>query len=81
MLERKNGDCKYCGGFGFTEEHDPNDPHEDGQCCSCPIQVPCGHCYTTGYEPFKRVIFIEMLKKEQKTNNENLFWIDDYLPF
>ena len=42
--------CNLCNGDGYTAEHNPNDPHEDG-CCSgsCPIQVECEKCQGTGY--------------------------------
>jgi hypothetical protein len=55
----KKGDCIFCDGNGFIEDHDPNDPHEDGQCNSCPVQYQCERCYGTGWEPFKRELFIE----------------------
>ena len=43
--------CAHCCGMGWTGEHDPSDPHVDGECgYTCPIQVPCDHCIGTGYE-------------------------------
>jgi exosome complex RNA-binding protein Rrp4 len=40
--------CPYCKGFGYTSEHDPSDPHEDGCSGGCPIQVQCEKCEATG---------------------------------
>jgi hypothetical protein len=37
-------DCPECGGRGYTAEHDPCDPHINGECINCPIQVQCVHC-------------------------------------
>ena len=39
--------CNHCNGDGWTSEHDPLDPHENG-CTNCPIQVQCEHCEATG---------------------------------
>ena len=39
--------CPQCDGLGYTAEHDPMDPHENG-CSNCPIQVQCEHCEGTG---------------------------------
>ena len=44
----KKEKCIVCGGDGFTSEHDPNDPHINGQCSFCPIQVQCEACEGTG---------------------------------
>lgn len=43
--------CPSCGGDGFTAEHDPTDPHINGFCNNCPIQVQCEHCEATGKLP------------------------------
>lgn len=40
--------CPHCEGKGWTDEHDPNDPHIDGQCNSCPVQMPCHICDMRG---------------------------------
>lgn len=40
--------CLRCNGSGYTDAHDPNDPHEFGCCTSCPIQVPCEYCHGRG---------------------------------
>ena len=45
----KKEKCIVCGGDGFTSEHDPNDPHINGQCSFCPIQVQCEVCEGTGF--------------------------------
>ena len=42
--------CKHCQGDGWTSEHDPDDPHINGECAFCPIQVQCHHCRATGKE-------------------------------
>jgi hypothetical protein len=84
MSEKKKGDCEACGGEGFWLEHDHWDTHIDGQCTTCPIQIPCGACYGTGYEPFVRELFIEKeIKKFTYTwGDEDLgFDIEDDLPF
>jgi hypothetical protein len=41
--------CRHCDGYGFTAEHDRNDPHEFGCSGSCPIQVLCDQCHGDGY--------------------------------
>jgi len=41
-------DCPDCDGDGYTAEHDPCDPHVDGICTNCPIQVQCEPCEGTG---------------------------------
>jgi len=44
------GDCPDCNGFGYTAEHNPADPHPDGECSGgCPIQVECQKCEGTGW--------------------------------
>jgi len=40
--------CPECSGHGYSDEHDPDDPHEFGCCTNCPIQVPCECCHATG---------------------------------
>lgn len=40
--------CQICGGDGWYSEHDPDDPHIDGICSTCPIQVQCEACEGTG---------------------------------
>jgi len=40
--------CPICNGQGWTAEHDPQDPHENG-CSNCPIQVQCEPCLGTGF--------------------------------
>ena len=40
-------ECEACDGDGWTAEHDPQDPHENG-CTNCPIQVQCEICEATG---------------------------------
>lgn len=42
--------CQFCNGDGYTAEHDPSDPHIDGQCMYCPIQVECYPCKAVGYK-------------------------------
>lgn len=39
--------CPNCKGDGWTSEHGPNDPHENG-CSTCPVQMPCDLCDGTG---------------------------------
>lgn len=46
----KGDKCKYCNGDGYTSEHDPFDPHANGECTNCPIQMECEHCRATGKE-------------------------------
>ena len=41
--------CNHCAGDGWTAEHDPDDPHENGCSGGCPIQVQCEKCKGTGY--------------------------------
>jgi|WetSurMetagenome_2_1015567.scaffolds.fasta_scaffold00157_2 hypothetical protein len=42
-------ECPVCFGNGYTSEHNPADPHPDGECSgSCPIQVECERCNATG---------------------------------
>jgi len=41
--------CPICGGNGWTAEHDPYDPHENGICSNCPIQVQCENCKAVGF--------------------------------
>lgn len=43
--------CKDCNGDGYTAEHDSLDPHIDGNCLACPIQVQCEKCKATGFVP------------------------------
>ena len=44
--------CSACDGKGWTAEHDPSDPHIDGECGnSCPVQVRCEDCDGTGNTP------------------------------
>lgn len=43
--------CPKCDGLGYTAEHDLNDPHENGCCSNCPIQVPCEECEGTCVNP------------------------------
>jgi hypothetical protein len=40
--------CRICSGFGYTSEHNPDDPHRDGECSSCPVQVQCYDCRAEG---------------------------------
>ena len=45
-------ECEHCQGHGYTAEHNPEDPHENGECAGfCPIQVQCEHCEATGKTP------------------------------
>ena len=39
--------CQRCNGDGYTPEHDPDDPHENG-CSNCPVQAQCDTCHATG---------------------------------
>ena len=41
-------ECSICNGQGWTAEHDPGDPHPNGECQWCPIQVQCETCLATG---------------------------------
>ncbi len=45
-----NDPCRQCKGHGFTEEHDYLENHDprDGNCLTCPVQVPCQECEGTG---------------------------------
>lgn len=52
--------CPDCGGDGWTSEHDPNDPHENG-CSNCPIQVQCDTCQATG------MVYKDETKKRKET--------------
>lgn len=47
-LRKRLKPCPECDGDGFTSEHNPNDPHENG-CSSCPIQAQCERCRGEGY--------------------------------
>lgn len=40
-------ECSSCNSGGFTSEHNPGGPHENG-CSSCPIQVQCEPCIGGG---------------------------------
>lgn len=40
--------CNECDGVGWYADHDPTDPHIDGVCSNCPIQVQCEKCQGTG---------------------------------
>lgn len=40
--------CDNCDGFGWYADHDPFDPHIDGECSNCPIKVQCEKCQGTG---------------------------------
>ena len=33
--------CKRCNGDGFYADHDSPSTHPNGECTTCPIQVPC----------------------------------------
>lgn len=46
----KGDKCKNCDGKGETHEHDPNDPHINGECAVCPILLKCEDCNATGKE-------------------------------
>jgi len=52
IVEMFGDDCKYCENYGWTAEHDPNDPHENGCSVNCPIQVQCEFCYTNPKSKF-----------------------------
>lgn len=56
--------CKVCDGYGFTSEHNPFDPHIDGQCNSCPIQVQCESCQAQGYIPMHT--YASQTREEEK---------------
>ena len=60
--------CPDCKGDGWTSEHDPADPHIDGVCSNCPIQVQCETCEATGI----------VWKKDIKEKTEE---IESDLPF
>lgn len=52
--------CKKCSGWGYYADHDlPSRHGEDGECVSCPIQVPCEDCYGTGYNPAEILKLLE----------------------
>jgi|SRR5690625_1882655 len=40
--------CDKCGGYGWISGHDPTDPHIDGECTNCPVQLNCDKCESTG---------------------------------
>ena len=53
--------CSHCNGKGWTGEHDPSDPHIDGECGdTCPIQVPCEHCAGTGFDISDPIAVLEL---------------------
>jgi len=49
LRKMNTGNCPKCQGYGYTSEHDPLDPHVNGECCTCPIQVQCETCHATGH--------------------------------
>jgi hypothetical protein len=66
--------CPDCKGDGWTSEHDPNDPHDNGCSGSCPIQVQCETCHATGIVWKKDI--------EKREQNKKLIEEDDLpLPF
>jgi hypothetical protein len=49
--------CSFCGGDGWTAEHNPEDTSvehmEYGHCTSCPVQIQCDRCQANGFTPTK----------------------------
>ena len=65
-------DCPYCKGFGYTSEHDPSDPHEDGCSGGCPIQIQCEKCQATGKINIK-INKMEVQGKIKKIDNTKTY--------
>ena len=66
--------CPECEGYGWYSDHDPFDPHIDGVCTNCPIQVQCEKCEATG------LVYKADLEEEKQQRQLNNQFIDD-MPF
>jgi hypothetical protein len=67
VMPEGRGDCPDCNGFGYTAEHDPYDPHSDGECSGgCPIQVECQKCKATGWINFPVSVESKVTDKSQQ---------------
>lgn len=66
--------CPECDGCGWYSDHDPSDPHIDGFCTNCPVQVQCEKCEATGLV-YK--VDLENEKQERQLNNKFI----DEMPF
>lgn len=67
--------CRHCDGDGYTAEHNPDDPHHDGDCNGgCPVQVPCEDCHGEGHyitmDWFRK--YITALTEKHNTELERL---------
>ena len=56
--------CPDCNGDGYTAEHDPSDPHENG-CSHCPVQVQCERCHANGYFVDRQVLLAKFEERER----------------
>ena len=42
--------CNKCDGYGYYADHDPFEPHINGDCNgSCPVKCQCEKCETKGF--------------------------------
>lgn len=70
IIKQYGEQCPNCDNDGFTLEHNPNDPHENGCSGSCPIQVQCEFCYTNPKSKFNLLTDLENVLKRYENDSK-----------